>query len=503
MQPDNPRFAQLVAAGKPTGEVVAVNRFLVTVRGLGEVGVSALVYFENGHSAMVREVGEDTVTLLNLTSESIPLGTLAVLDTDELVTGVGEALLGRVISVLGQPLDGKGPLGLAETAPVFAAAPPIIARSELTDPLPTGVAIVDSLFPFCLGQRMAILGDGKTGKSAFASQLTLSQKGANRIVIHVLIGKRPADVDRLIARLQANDALSYCILIVASTADSLPQAYLAPYVAAAIGEHFWNAGRDVIVVYDDLTSHAKLYREMSLLLEVSPGRDSYPGDMFFAHSSLLERAGKLASNKATFSSIAVVLTPGDDITAHLPTDIMSITDGQVIFDAESFRQGIRPAVNVGLSVTRVGGKGQTARQQKLTGGLFKAIAAYRQALEFSRFGSELAPESQAQLDLGKRIYEALKQPPDVIYSLNEQLLILETVMKTEGKVTINIDALKRTAKELASTVSDDASIDAAITKLLETATVKPATPAPAASEAAADPKDAPPASAPAAAGAAS
>lgn len=468
---DNPRFSQLVTAGNPTGEVIAVNRFLTTVRGLGEIAVNALVYFENGYSGMVREVGPEDTIVLNLTAEAMPVGTLAVLDADELTTGVGDALIGRVISVMGVPLDGKGPLKLAATAPVFAPAPPIIARYELTDPLPTGVSIVDALFPFCLGQRMAILGDGKTGKSAFMAQLTLAQKGANRLVIHVLIGKRPADVDRLIAKLQANNAMDYCIVIVASTADSLTQTYIAPYVGAAIGEHFWQSGRDVVMIYDDLTSHAKLYREMSLLLKVSPGRDSYPGDMFFAHSSLLERAGRLKSNKATLSAMAVVLTPGDDITAHLPTDIMSITDGQIIFDASSFRQGIRPAVNVGLSVTRVGGKAQNPRQQKLTGGLFKSIAAYRQAQEFSRFGSELTPVAQAQLDLGKALYDAMKQPPDVTYSPIEQLLILETVMKTEGKVGINVDAVKRQVKDMAATAKDDASIDAVITKLIELTTV--------------------------------
>jgi F-type H+-transporting ATPase subunit alpha len=477
---DNPRFAQLVADGKPTGEVIAVNRFLTTVRGLGEIAVNALVYFENGNTGMVREVGPEETVVLNLSAESMPIGTLAVLDSDELTTGVGEALIGRVVSVMGEPLDGKGPLSLPDRAPVFAQAPPIIARTELTDPLTTGVAIVDSLFPFCLGQRMAILGDGKTGKSAFMAQLTLSQKGLKRVVVHVLIGKRPADVDRLLAKLQANRALDYCIIIVASTADALTQAYIAPYVGAAIGEHLWQAGHDVVMIYDDLTSHAKLYREMSLLLEVSPGRDSYPGDMFFAHSSLLERAGRLKANKATLSAMAVVLTPADDITAHLPTDVMSITDGQIIFDADSFRQGVRPAVNAGLSVTRVGGKAQTPRQQKLTGSLFKAIASYRQAMEFSRFGTELAPEAQAQLDLGKKIYEALKQPPDVIYSPNEQLLILETIMKTEGKIGINVDALKRQTKEMAATLSDDASLDVAITRLLEVTTVHPvAPPAPA------------------------
>ena len=403
---DNPRFAKLVADKKPTGEVITVNRFLTGVRGLGDIGVNALVYFENGNTGMVREVLAEEVIVLNLSAESIPIGTLVVLDEDELMTKVGDSLIGRVINVMGEPIDGKGPISLTERVPVFAAAPPIIERQELTDALPTGVAIVDQLFPICLGQRMAILGDGKTGKSTFMAQLSLAQKGSGRLVIHVLIAKRPSDVDTLILKIQKNKAMDSCIIIVASTTDALTQAYIAPYIGAAVSEYFWNKGKDVIIIYDDIASHAKLYREMSLLLGVSPGRDSYPGDMFFAHSSLLERAGRIKSNSATLSAMAVVLTPGDDITAHLPTDIMSITDGQIIFDADTFMQGIRPAVNTSLSVTRVGGKAQSSRQQKLTGSLFSAVAAYRSALEFSRFGSKLSADATNDLNLGKKIFEA-------------------------------------------------------------------------------------------------
>jgi F-type H+-transporting ATPase subunit alpha len=475
---DNPKFAKLVTDGNATGEVVGVDRFLVTVKGLGNIAINALVYFDNGHQGLVREVRSDTVMILNLSAESIPIGTLAVIEAPELVTGVGDALMGRVLSVTGQPLDGKGPITFSRYDSVFKVAPGIIERKQLSDPLTTGVAIADQLFPLVKGQRIAVLGDNKTGKSAFTMQLTLAQAGTGRFVVHVLISKRKADVDRLITKLNESGAMAFCVVIVASIFDSLTQSYLAPYIGATIAEHFWHGGQDGIIVYDDLSNHAKVYRELSLLLKVSPGRASYPGDMFYAHSSLLERAGRLATNGASLASIPVVLTPNNDITAPLPTSIMSITDGQLIFDTEAFRAGIRPAVSVGLSVSRVGGVGQNKRQKKLTASLFKKLAAYRQAAEFSHFGSELAIESRADLELGKKIYEALKQPPDIIYTANQQDLILGTVMKTEGKISINIDSLKRKATELGASMTAESDWEATTAQLLTEVTVQAAAPPP-------------------------
>jgi F-type H+-transporting ATPase subunit alpha len=480
---DNPKFAKLVADGRPTGEVIAVDRFLVTVRGLGEVAVNALIYFDNGHQGLVREVRADSVMVLNMTAESIAIGTLAVIEAEELVTGVGESVVGRVLSVTGQPLDGKGPITFSRYDPVFKVAPGIIERQELDQPLTTGVAIADQLFPLVLGQRIAVLGDNKVGKSAFTMQLTLAQQGTGRIVIHVLISKRKSDVDKVIAKLQETKAMDYTVVVVASVFDSLTQSYIAPYVGATIAEYLWHSGKDCIIIYDDLSNHAKVYRELSLLLKVSPGRASFPGDMFYAHSSLLERAGRLVENGATLAAFPVILTPNNDITAPLPTAVMSITDGQYILDSEAFRAGIRPALSVGLSVSRVGGVGQTKRQKAITAALFKKLAAYRQAAEFSHFGSELALESKADLELGKKIYEALKQPPDLVYSANEQDLIMGVVMKTEGKITINIDSLKRKAKEQAASMTAESDWDGAIAKLLSEVTVQ----APAAAAAAIKP----------------
>ncbi|HSH31645.1 MAG TPA: sodium-transporting two-sector ATPase [Candidatus Saccharimonadales bacterium] len=471
---ENPAFGRLVEQNHPTGEVFGVDRFLVRVRGLEGVPSGALILFENGAQGMVREAGPEGVIVLNFDSEDTPLGMLAVLQDDVLSVGVGPALVGRVVSALGRPLDGKGPLNLAASQPVFGSAPGIMERSLLGDQLVTGVAAVDMLFPIVLGQRIAVLGDAKSGKSTFLTQMTVSQKDTGRVVIYVLISKRKVDIDNLIGILESSGAIKHTIVVVASVFDSLAQSYLAPYAAAAMGEYLWGQGRDVVMVYDDLSNHAKIYREVALLGRTYPGRDSYPGDMFYAHSSLLERAGKLASSGKTLTAIPVVVTPNDDITAYLPTSIMSITDGQIIFDLGLFRQGIRPAVSAGLSVSRVGGRAQTARQKELTGLLFKKLAAYRQAAEFSHFGSELAIDSQADLELGKWVYEALKQLPQELYSLVQQELMLAAVVATEGKTKLDIDSLKRQAGELGNLITNDKEYPAAIKKLLKDNSVQAA-----------------------------
>ncbi len=469
---ENADFQALVDGGQATAEVVAVNRFLIQAQGLRGAGVGGLVLFENGDQGLVREVSEDGAVILNLNREDTTLGTLLVLQSQQLTIGVGEGLLGRVVSALGQPRDGKGPVKVTKQQPVFAVAPGVIERSLLNQQLPSGVAIVDLLFPIVLGQRIGIMGDARSGKSSFLTALTLNQIGADRIVIYVLISKRPVDVQTLVAKLTDSGAINHTIVVAASVFDSVAQSYLAPYVACAMAEYLWQNGRDVVVIYDDLTSHAKIYREISLLSRTNPGRESYPGDMFFAHSSLLERAGKLASNGKTLTAIPVVLTPNDDITAYMPTSIMSITDGQIIFDLSSFRQGIRPAVNAGLSVSRVGGRAQTQSLKKLSGNLFKRLATYRQAAEFSHFGSELALESQADFELGKAIYEAFKQGPDERYGLIEQELIMNAVLLTAGKTKINITSLKEQARELAKTIKSDQDLTPLVTQLVSDNTIQ-------------------------------
>lgn len=456
---DNARFQKLVEADNLTGEVVSTNSFIVEVKGLEGVRLGAQVLFSDGQRGLVREAYGDRVVLFNIDSENIAPGTLAVVEDDILRVPVGKSLVGRVISPMGVPLDGQGPLRTTTASGIFNPAPGIMARNELNEQLASGVSAVDMFFPVVLGQRIAILGDSKSGKSTFLSQLSANQQGTDRIAIYVLIGKRKVDVERLLSSLRESGAMKNTIVVLADIFESLTQSYLAPYAACAMAEHLWYGGQDVIIMYDDLSSHAEAYRQLSLLQEVDPGRDSYPGDIFYAHSSLLERAGKLKTNNKTLTSLPVVLTPNDDITAYLSTSIMSITDGQIVFDLGIFRTGIRPAVNAGLSVSRVGGQAQTNRQKRLSSSLFKAIAKYKQAEEFSHFSSQLSKETTADLTLGKQIYQGLQQPPSELLSLNAQQLLLETIMLGKGEADIDVAALKKAAREVADKVKDEHDFD--------------------------------------------
>lgn len=469
---DNSLFQQLVDKGNPTGEVMAVDRFLINVKGLDGVGVNAQVIFETGHKGFIREVGEDTVLVMNLEAENTPLGSLVVLYEDELATPVGDGLIGRVVSPLMQPLDGKGAIKATAAQPLFGAAPGIMERELLKDPLPTGVSIVDCLFPIVLGQRIAVLGDAKAGKSSFLMQLGKNQINTDRLVIYVLIGKRRVEIDQLVDSLNTSGSIKNSIVIVANIFDSLAQSFLAPYIGCAVAEYFWHGGRDVIIMYDDLSSHAKVYREVSLLAGGNPGRDSYPGDMFFAHSSLLERAGRLAKNGKTLSALPVVITPGDDITAYLPTSIMSITDGQLIFDLVSFRQNIRPALNTSLSVSRVGGRAQSALQKQLTSTLFKKLAEYRQAAEFAHFGSDITPETKQALVVGRQIEEAFRQPPSELYDPVEQYLILQTIIQGAGQRKLNVGLLKLQARKFAENIKTEQELAPTCQQLLQAVTME-------------------------------
>lgn len=462
---DNQTFQRLVEADNLTGEVTAANSFIIEVKGLEGVRLGASVLFEDGQHGLVREAYGDRVILFNIDSERMAPGTLAVVENDVLSVPVGRGLVGRVISPMGKPLDGKGPLASTETSGIFNPAPGIMARSMLNQQLASGVTAVDSFFPIVLGQRIAILGDSKSGKSTFLSQLSANQSGTDRIVVYVLMGKRKVDIENLLAGLEASGAMEHTIVVMADIFDSLTQSYLAPYAACAMAEYLWQggakgekgekngkSGQDVIILYDDLSSHAEAYRQLSLLQEVDPGRDSYPGDMFYAHSSLLERAGKLLDNGKTLTALPIVLTPNDDITAYLSTSIMSITDGQIILDLGVFRKGIRPAVNAGLSVSRVGGQAQTRRQKRLSSSLFQKLAKYHQAEEFSHFGSNLSKDARIDLLTGQQIYAALQQPPEERLSMYEQQLLLETIMLGGGGSEIDIPGLKTSVKAIGASV---------------------------------------------------
>lgn len=339
---------------------------------------------------------------------------------------VGENMVGRVVNALGQPVDGKGPISTTETRPVEYPAPGIAARQSVNEPLQTGIKAIDSLVPIGRGQRELIIGDRGTGKTAIAIDTIINQKGQGVICVYVAIGQKASTVARVVKTLEDAGAMDYTVVVVATASDSAPLQYLAPYAGVSIAEYFMYKGQHALCVYDDLSKHAMAYRAMSLLLRRPPGREAYPGDVFFLHSRLLERAAKLSKElgSGSITALPIIETLAGDVSAYIPTNVISITDGQIILESEYFYAGIRPAINVGLSVSRVGGSAQIKAMKQVAGRMRLDLAQYRELAAFAQFGSDLDAATKAQLDRGARMVETLKQPQYSPMAVEDQVVII-------------------------------------------------------------------------------
>ncbi|MEA4932348.1 MAG: F0F1 ATP synthase subunit alpha [Lawsonibacter sp.] len=396
-----------------TGTVLEVGDGIATIYGLTNATYGELVEFENGVHGMILDLKRDTVGVILLGLDSdIHEGTVVRRLGRPADIPVGEAMIGRVVNAIGEPLDGKGPIQATETRPIEHEAPGVVTRKPVTVPLQTGILAIDSMVPIGRGQRELIIGDRQTGKTAVAVDAILNQKGQNVIAIYVAIGQKASTVAGIQNTLEKHGAMDYSVIIVSSASEPASMQYVAPYAGAALGEYFMSKGKDVLIIYDDLSKHAVAYRALSLLLKRSPGREAYPGDVFYLHSRLLERACRLTEEYGggSMTALPIIETLAGDLSAYIPTNVISITDGQIYLETELFASGQRPAINVGLSVSRVGGTAQTRAIKKSAGTLRIDLARFRELEIFTQFSSDLDKSTQQTLDHGRKLIEILKQP---------------------------------------------------------------------------------------------
>ena len=408
------------------GTVTQVGDGIARIRGLTNAMASELVEFSNGTMGIVFNLEADSVGVIIMGEYTgIEEGDL-VRSTGRIVSvPVGDALIGRVVNALGEPIDGKGPISTSRTRPVERIAPNVVTRKSVDTPVQTGIKAIDALIPIGRGQRELIIGDRQTGKTAIAIDTIINQKGKDLICIYVAIGQKRAQVVQLVAILEKYGAMEHTIVVSASASDPAALQYIAPYAGCAMGEEFMESGRDALIVFDDLSKHAQAYRQVSLLMRRPPGREAYPGDVFYLHSRLLERAAKLNESfgGGSLTALPIIETQAGDVSAYIPTNVISITDGQIFLESDLFYAGIRPALNVGISVSRVGGAAQTKAMKKVAGRLKLELTQFRELAAFAQFGSDLDKATQAQLDRGQRLTEVLKQAQYVPVPLDHQVMV--------------------------------------------------------------------------------
>ena len=418
---------------RETGEVIWVGDGIVTVYGIDHAMYGEIVAFENGVKGMVQDVRQNEIGIILFGRDTgIKEGTKVVRTKKKAGIPVGDAFVGRVINALGEPIDGNGDVKEDDYRPIEQEAPGIIDRQSVDTPMETGILSIDSMFPIGRGQRELIIGDRQTGKTSIATDTIINQRGKDVICIYVAIGQKASTVAKIVNTLKKHDAMDYSIVVSSTASDPASLQYIAPYAGTAMAEYFMHKGKDVLIVYDDLSKHAVAYRAISLLLERSPGREAYPGDVFYLHSRLLERSSHLSDKLGggSITALPIIETQAGDVSAYIPTNVISITDGPIFLESNLFNAGMRPAVNVGLSVSRVGGAAQTKAMKKASGSIRIDLAQYREMEVFTQFASDLDDATKAQLQHGKALMELLKQPLSHPLSMHEQVLTL--CMATDG-----------------------------------------------------------------------
>ena len=416
---------------RETGSVILVGDGIARVYGLRDCMANELLEFEDGSAGLAQNLEEETVSVAVLSdNNNIREGTKVRRTGKVLSVPVGEALLGRVVNALGEPIDGAGPADCTEFFPIEAEAPGIIERKSVSVPLQTGIKAIDSMIPIGRGQRELIIGDRQTGKTEIAIDTIINQKNSDVICIYVAIGQKSTSVVSLVNNLKKAGAMEYTIVVSASASESAPLQYIAPYAGCAMAEYFRKQGRDVLIVYDDLSKHAVAYRALSLLIRRPPGREAYPGDVFYLHSRLLERAACVAPEYGggSITALPIIETQAGDVSAYIPTNVISITDGQIFLETELFHAGIMPAINPGISVSRVGGAAQLKPMKKVAGELKLIYSQYRELQAFAQFGSDLDADTKARLALGERIVEVLKQKRNSPVTVGCQVAIIYAVI---------------------------------------------------------------------------
>ncbi len=440
------------------GTVIQVGDGIARVHGLEKAMSNELLEFANGVVGMALNLEEDNIGVVLLgPDDDIKEGDQVKLTGRVAEVPVGDALTGRVVNAIGEPIDGKGPIVTDKHRPVERVAPGVITRKEVNVPLQTGIKSIDAMVPIGRGQRELIIGDRQTGKTTLCIDTIINQKGKDVLCIYVAIGQKASTVSRIVKTLEDAGAMDYTTIVSATASDTAPLQYIAPYAGVAIGEEWMENGKDVLIVYDDLSKHAVAYRALSLLLRRPPGREAYPGDVFYLHSRLLERACRVSEEfgGGSITALPIIETQAGDISAYVPTNVISITDGQIFLESELFNAGFRPAINPGLSVSRVGGTAQIKAMKKIAGPIRTELAQYRELASFAQFGSDLDKDTLARLQQGERIMEVLKQPQYSPLSVEHQVIILYAVTN-KHLATVPLDKVKEFEKGLLKFIDDNA-----------------------------------------------